>query len=765
MELDPGLQAFAEESHELLGSVEDILLQLEAEPGNDELVNELFRAVHTIKGASGLFGFDEVVAFTHQAESVMGRLRDGEIKLNDDLTSLFLGCRDHILLLSDNAINEIALSEDDKSSGSKLHEELGKYLPPRETHASTADKPATVVDNGVDSARQVASDNWHISLRFGVDVLRMGMDPHSFLRYLQTVGDIVNLTTLYEDLPSIREMDPESCYLGFEIDLKSEARKEDIEDVFEFVQEDCVIHILPPHSHIDRYIELIKSLPEEDYRIGDILTMTGALTQRELEEALTTQNQDRQQGEEYEEKEHPLGEVVVEQGVVETEVVQAALDKQQQTTVKKAEEKQSIRVSADKLSEMINLVGELVIASANTEVTAHQAGDDNLVETTAALSHLVEEIRDAALNLRMVEIGTTFNRFRRVVREVSRNLGKDIDLIIKGGDTELDKIVIDKIADPLMHLVRNAIDHGIEMPEQRREKGKRVKGTVELNAFHDSGSIVITISDDGNGLPKEKVLGKAIERGLIKPDHNLTDEEIYKLIFEPGFSTADAVTDISGRGVGMDVVKRNIDALRGQIDVESQEGLGSKFSIRLPLTLAIIDGFLTRVGQHTYVIPLDMVDECIEFTVDGNTYIDSNFINLRGEVLPYVRLGVLFNDGDTVCNDDNKANKENIIVTRCAGKKTGFIVNELLGEYQTVIKPLGDIFKDLKGISGATILGSGEVAMIVDVPRLVQVAQSDSNGQRNSNYAEDKRSADSTNHLLNDVTIIEEKKYENARSV
>lgn len=722
MDMDPGLQAFKEESHELLGSVEDILLQLEAEPDNNDLVNELFRAVHTIKGASGLFGFDDVVSFTHQAESVMGRLRDGELQLNDALTTLFLDSRDHILLLVDDALNgSPGLDEENKAKGIKLHDELGQFLNNQEVQESQTDETETAVsDNTVDNSKQVDNDNWHISLRFGQDVLRMGMEPQSFLRYLQTIGDIVSLTTLYDDLPDARDMDPESCYLGFEIDLKSEARKEDIEGVFEFVQEDCVIHILPPYSHIDRYIELIKSLPEEDLRIGDILTMTGVLTQRELEEALAAQNEERQQGDEH--IEHPLGEVVVEQGVVETQVVQAALDKQQQTTAKKAEEKQSIRVSADKLSEMINLVGELVIASANTEATARQAEDDDLIETTAALSHLVEEIRDTALSLRMVEIGTTFSRFRRVVREVSRNLGKDIDLIINGGDTELDKIVIDKIADPLMHLVRNSLDHGIEMPEQRREKGKPAKGTLKLNAVHDSGSIVITISDDGNGLPKEKILSKALERGLIKPDHNLSDKEINKLIFEPGFSTADEVTDISGRGVGMDVVRRNIDALRGQVDVDSTPGAGSTFSIRLPLTLAIIDGFLTRVGQHSYVIPLDMVDECIEYQTDSNTYIDSNFINLRGEVLPYVRLGELFDDADISSHSDKESNKENIIVTNYAGKKTGFIVNELLGEYQTVIKPLGDVFKGLKGISGATILGSGEVAMIIDVPELVQRA-------------------------------------------
>ena len=723
MDIDPGLQAFAEESHELLGSVEDILLQLEAEPNDSSLINELFRVVHTIKGASGLFGFDEVVHFTHQAESVMGRLRDGELQPNDALTTLFLDSRDHILLLVDDALSGSSnLDDEAKANGTRLYQELGGFLNSQKTEEPSTDEVKTTADIPVDNSKQVSSDNWHISLRFSPDVLRMGMDPHSFLRYLQTVGDIVNLATIYDELPHINEMDPESCYLGFEIDLKSEACKEDIENVFEFVQEDCVIHILPPHSHIDRYIDLIKSLPEEDFRIGDILTMTGALTKRELEEALATQSQERQQGDPDEREQQPLGEVVVEQGVIETEIVQAALEKQQKTTASKAKEKQSIRVSADKLSELVNLVGELVIASANTEVTARKAGDNSLIETTTVLSHLVEEIRDTALNLRMVEIGATFSRFRRVVREVSRNLGKDIDLIINGGDTELDKIVIDKIADPLMHLVRNSIDHGIELPEQRLAQGKPAKGTLRLNAFHDSGSIKITISDDGNGLSKDKILDKALKSGLLKEDHELTDKEIYKLIFEPGFSTAEKVTDISGRGVGMDVVRQNIDALRGQVNVESQPGIGTTFSIRLPLTLAIIDGFLTRVGEHSYVIPLDMVDECIEFQTDNNSYIDSNFINLRGEVLPYMRLGKIFNDTHAVNTNDEKPNKENIIVTQYAGKKTGFIVNELLGEYQTVIKPLGDVFKGLKGISGATILGNGEVAMIIDVPELIQRA-------------------------------------------
>ena len=335
----------------------------------------------------------------------------------------------------------------------------------------------------------------------------------------------------------------------------------------------------------------------------------------------------------------------------------------------------------------------------------------------SSMSRLVEEIRDNALNLRMVQIGETFNRFKRVVRDVSKELGKDINLNINGADAELDKTVVEKIGDPLMHLIRNSMDHGIESSAERLAAGKDAQGNVWLNAFHDSGSIVIEVADDGKGLNRDKILAKAHEKGLITDGQALTDNEVFRLIFEAGFSTAEKVTNLSGRGVGMDVVRRNIEALRGLVDVSGNEYGGTTVSIRLPLTLAIIDGFLVRVGDSSYVIPLDMVNECIE--LDKEERADSGmhgYINLRDEVLPYMRLRDYFNEPCT-----QKSN-ESIVVVKYGTNKAGFVVDELIGELQTVIKPLGKVLQSVKGLSGATILGSGNVAIILDVPNLVQRA-------------------------------------------
>ena len=325
----------------------------------------------------------------------------------------------------------------------------------------------------------------------------------------------------------------------------------------------------------------------------------------------------------------------------------------------------------------------------------------------------------------MVQIGETFTRFHRVVRDVSRENGKDIELAISGADTELDKSVVEKIGDPLMHLVRNAIDHGIESAEVRAARGKPAQGRLELNAYHDSGSIVIEVVDDGGGLPKDKILKKAIDQGIAQAGDTLSDDEIVNLIFQPGFSTADKITNLSGRGVGMDVVRKNIQALRGRVDVQSEQGEGSRFTIRLPLTLAIIDGFLVSAGNASYVIPLDMVVECLELNAGSA---DRDYLNLRGEVLPFIRLRQLFEvEGEA-------PKRENVVVVRSAHQKAGIVVDHLLGEFQTVIKPLGTLFRNLRGISGSTILGSGDVALILDVPTLTALA-----GRReNESFATDR---------------------------
>ena len=750
LNLDQALQTFIAEARSLLEDMEDALLRLEAEPGDADTLGAIFRAAHTIKGSAGLFGLDPIVSFTHIVEDVLDRLRNAEVNVEGDLVAVLLESGDHILEL----VNVVADQGGQLDAAARAREsDLRKRLQAYQAHAAGSGAqasrdtrvalPPDTTPLHASGGGQVGSDNWHISLRFGSDVLRDGMDPTSFLRYLSTLGEIVSITTLADAMPAAQEMDAETCYLGFEIDFKSEADKGTIAGVFEFVREGSSIHILPPFSKISEYIELIRNQPEKDTRLGDILVATGALTQVELEHGLQTQRcpAGRQvEGCEYKCQAggalvclavpeadctyhgspvtpKPLGEILVEQRSVEPAVVQAALDKQTQTRDNKAKENRFVRVHADKLDELISLVGELVIAGAGANLLALRAKDSALQEATSVMSGLVEEIRDGALRLRMVPIGETFNRFQRVVRDVGRELGKDIELVITGADTELDKTVVEKIGDPLMHLVRNALDHGIESAAARQAAGKPAKGTLRLNAYHDSGSIVIEIADDGGGLNRERILQKARDRGLVAADVTPSDHDIYNLIFEAGFSTAEAVTNISGRGVGMDVVKRNITALRGTVDLGSEPGHGTTVRIRLPLTLAIIDGFLVGVGKSSFVVPLDMVVECVELNAaDRQALHERNYINLRGEVLPFVQLRRHFEV------EGAAGRRENVVVVHYAGQKAGLVVDELLGEFQTVIKPLGKLFSTLRGISGSTILGSGEVALILDVPSLVQQA-------------------------------------------
>jgi two-component system chemotaxis sensor kinase CheA len=719
MDMDDALGLFIVESRELLEDMEAALLAIEGTEDKTEMVNAIFRAAHTIKGSSGLFSLDHVVAFTHVVESVLDKVRAGKIALQDKLVASLLACCDHIGGLIDGvASGDQAGTPDLLAQGEPLLVQLRQFLdlPGADANAANGLPPAAAA-RGVPTAdaEQVqrisgnlaSTDHWHISMRFGPDVLRNGMDPLSFIRYLGTLGKILALETLADALPDAQHMDPEMCYLGFELALQTDADKAKIEQVFEFVNDDCRLVILPPHSRIAEYVGLINLEQGEPARLGDMLVRCGTLSSQELDMALDTQADT---------PDKPIGTILVEQGSVHPEVVEAALSKQRQVKETTVNESKSIRVDADKLDQLINLVGELIIAGASVNLIAHRSRVMELPEAASKLATLVEEVRDSALQLRMVRIGATFNRFQRVVHDVSRDLGKDIVLHIDGEETELDKTVVEKIGDPLMHLVRNSMDHGIESAEVRIARGKPAQGLLKLNAFHDSGAIVITVEDDGGGLKKEKILAKAVERGLAEAGHHLSDADIYALIFEPGFSTADKVTNLSGRGVGLDVVKRNITALRGMVGITSQEGIGTKVTVRLPLTLAIIDGFLVGVDKAVYAIPLDMIEECVAYSAEPG----HDYTNLRGEVLPFIRIRELFSV------PGQPAKGENIVVLKHAGQKAGLVVDTLLGEFQTVIKPLGQMFAQSKCISGSTILGSGDVALILDVPQLVRHAMSKS---------------------------------------
>lgn len=714
-ELAQARATFLTECRELLDEMESSLLQLEKDPDGPDTINSLFRSAHTIKGSAGIMEMCWVEKFTHVVENVLDRVRDGQIAMTGDIIELLLDSKDHISALVDLTEEDTEDMPDETAAiDASLVERLNQYLSEDasgggEVPGGACESDAKAEPTGA-AAKSVESDCYHISLRFGPDVLRCGMDPATFINYLTNMGEITSLTTMTEAIPPAAEMDPESCYLGFEVELKSEFKKEAIEEVFEFVREDCAIHILPPHSKIDSYMKLLDELPEDVTLIGEILQNGGALTKGELEEALALQQKERE-GEEP----HLIGDIMVEEGMVQRELVDAALEKQKKNKTLKEKQASTIRIDASKLDQLVNLVGELVISSANIHQHSQRVADAELFEAVGLMNRLVEDIRDNTMKIRMIPIGDTFAKFRRVVRDIGRDADKPMELEVSGGETELDKTVIEKISDPLMHLVRNAADHGIEPPSVREAGGKPVSGTIRLNAYHDAGTIVIEVADDGKGLDADKIHEKAVSRGLVPEGQKLPENELYKLIFEPGFSTADKVTKLSGRGVGMDVVKKNIDSLRGSIEVDSSGGEGTTVRIRLPLTLAIIDGFMIRLGESSYVIPLEMVLECVELpetekAKDGET----GYINLRGEALPYLRMREYFNAGG------EPPKYENIVLVHHAGQKIGLVADELVGEVQTVIKSLGEVYKDVRGVSGATIMGDGEVSLILDIPRLIE---------------------------------------------
>ncbi len=714
-------EVFTAECSEILQKMESILLEMESEETpNQERIHELFRFVHTIKGSAGIFGYDSIVSFTHIVESLLDKIRDGILPFKKELVGLFLECRDHITELIESAANGNPLEKATLKNQEKLTAILEKYLGETFSHnIQETIKQDIIHDKKITKEiKEIKSSQlWHISLRFKEDTIRNGLDPYSTFTYLKKIGEIVRLFTLVNKVPNIENIDPESCYLGFEILYKCDKDLAFIQDAFEFIQYDCDIYILSPHRTIENWLEFFEYRKEPILRLVRVLLLTKSIDKKII-------NQLRLQSKKKKDSKNNTD-------ISGTNDAELGADSQlgstenlsQENIVKHKDqnlrENKSIRIDSTKLDILINLVGELVISSANLTEISNNRKDSVLIETVSHLNMLINDIRDTSLNLRMVQIGETFNRFHRVVRDISQELNKDVQLSISGGETELDKIVVEKINDPLMHLIRNSLDHGIESMAERASKGKSPKGKLSLHAFHEAGNIVIEVKDDGRGLDNQKILNKAIEKGLITKESNLSTTEIHRLIFKAGFSTAEKVTSISGRGVGLDVVEKNIESLRGSISINSELNHGTIIQIRLPLTLAIIDGFLFRVSEFFYVVPLYQIVECIEYKEEDISSSENDFINLRGNLLPYLRLSELFQ----LPENTNKSRK-NILILQNMGIQVGILVDSLHGEFQTVIKPLGKLFQNLRGISGTTVLGSGEVALILDVPLLFQRATS-----------------------------------------
>lgn len=521
-------------------------------------------------------------------------------------------------------------------------------------HSGSGAEAATPTPASEQASASLRQERWRIQAEFGPDTFRNGMDPLAIVRYLARLGTVSGMQCAQGRIPALDQLDPETCHLAMDFMLETNLGRSAIESAFSFVRDDCTLHL---------------------------------------------------------DTEAPTKAVSAPPVVVPV----ATTARARETT---PEDGRFIRVQADRLDTVINLLGELVIAGAGASLLSRQARNGPLVEVHQQITRLIEEIRNGTLQLRMVPIGETFARFRRVVRDTASELGKDVALEIVGGETELDKSVVERIADPLMHLVRNALDHGLETPEERVTQGKPAQGRLTLSACHESGSILIRIDDDGRGVRRDKVLARAWDRGLVERGTTPTDADILKLLFAPGFSTAEAITNLSGRGVGMDVVKRNIEALRGTVTIQSAEGKGSRIEIRLPLTLAIIDGFLVGVEGSKFIFPLDTVVEVIESRPTA-TPLDPrgrSVVELRGQVLPVLSLRKLY------ALDSPAPERSSVVVIQSGGQRYGVMVDQLLGQHQTVIKPLGRMFRSLRGMSGSSILGNGEVALIFDVASLSLLA-------------------------------------------
>jgi two-component system, chemotaxis family, sensor kinase CheA len=691
-DLDVLREMFKNEAYELLSELENALLALEASPGEKEIISRVFRALHTIKGSGGACGFDTIAHIAHEVEGVYDAIRNDRMVVTREIINLTLAARDQIAALFDEAYKKTpAESEVTQQILDRFRSVLPEEVAPR------TKKPAEPV-----VAAEEPQETYRIRFRPARNIFLTGTDPQLLLDELCALGTCRVVAQL-GDIPPLETLDPDLCYVYWDVILTTTRGINAIKDVFIFVQDTSELSIEP--------IEIEGALTEEDNykKLGEILVERGDLSPADIHEITSEQKR--------------FGEIVVEKGLVNNDRVEAALTEQQHArdlrkNRQKSEELTSIRVQSDRLDKLVDLVGELVTVQARLTQVASEGASALLLSISEEVERLTAELRDNTMSIRMLPIGTIFNKFRRLVRDLSQTLGKSVDLVMDGADTELDKSVIEKLQDPLVHLIRNCIDHGIEMPDEREALNKPRKGTIRLSAAHSGAHVLIRIDDDGAGMNIDAIRRKGIEKGMIPHDAEISERELYNLVFSPGFSTAGQVTDVSGRGVGMDVVKQAIEALRGTIEITSRQGAGTTIIMLLPLTLAIIDGFLTRIGDDHFVFPLSLVDECVELSAAQSKKMgECDLLNVRGEIVPYIKLR------DRFGIQGERPAIEQVVIAKVNDSRVGFVVDHVVGGHQTVIKNLGKMYKGVEGVSGATILGNGSVALILDVPRLIETAE------------------------------------------
>ncbi|MBN2010832.1 chemotaxis protein CheA [candidate division KSB1 bacterium] len=689
---------FREEAYELLAELEKVLLELETTPDDVELVARIFRAMHTLKGSGAMFGFDAIATFTHELENIYDNVREGRLQVTKELIDLSFAACDEINVMLES--NEQTVH----------HEQIGKITAglhsllrtnePVQTDTNIQSEKTQQQNNTASVSNDMSSSPTTYFIRFQPqpELFQNGTNPLLLLNELADMGEC-HIFAHMDKIPNLEKINPEECYIYWDILLTTTQSANDIQDVFIFVEDSCKLKI----EVVDR-----TDLDEEvDYKkLGEILVDHGDISVEAIQDTLKNRQ--------------PIGEMLVSAGLVNEHKVQSALLEQKhvrEVREKRLREKDasSIRVASDKLDTLVNLVGELVIVQARLNQSVVGNHNPDLIQISEEVERLSSELREVTMSIRMLPIGTTFSKFKRLVRDLSHDQKKEIALETEGAETELDKTMIEKLSDPLVHIIRNSIDHGIEKPEDRISAGKPRQGTIHLSATHSGADMVIQIRDDGRGLNTKAIQKKAVEKGIISGETELSEKETFQLIFAPGFSTAETVTSVSGRGVGMDVVKRNIESLRGSIDVASTAGKGTIISLKLPLTLGIIEGLLVKLAEDYFVLPLQSIEECVELTREdvARTH-GQNICQVRGEIVPYIRLREQFH----LAGESPEI--EQVVILHHNDYKIGFVVDSIIGQYQTVIKSMGKMYKDIEGISGATILGDGTVALILDIHKLVQ---------------------------------------------
>ncbi len=694
-QLPPAAHTFLLEAADLLASIEEVALSLIPNQPPDEAVHRLFRAFHTLKGSGAMFGFDDVARFTHHVESALDQVREGRIALSSPLIELILASKDHIQALIDLVQDEGAAAPQGED---KILSDLRALLSPGDSAAAPnqtqpPDPLPTgtpgAADSGTTPLEPVAPSCYRIRFRPNPSLMASGTNPLVLLDELRSLGDCT-ITADVSGVPPLDSIAPNQCYFAWDVILTTEKDINCVRDVFIFVEDGSQIDIEP--------------LPSPD--IGpapggeSLVANSSALATDD-----STQRTDCQ----------GVPPARLAEGLSARSGTEGGPLLSNPATPKAKAQVTSVRVASERLDLLVNLVGEFVINQSRLSQVAAGIGSPNLAAPVEALERLVGELRDTVLGIRMMPIGTTFGRFKRLVHDLSAELGKEIDLVTEGAETELDKTVLDQLGDPLVHLIRNGIDHAIEAPQERLRIGKPRRGTLSLAACHEGARVVVTIRDDGRGLDTDAIRARAVEKNLVQPGTVLSEKEAFDLIFLPGFSTARQVTNVSGRGVGMDVVRRQIEALRGSIQLSSQTGRGMTVRLELPLTLAIIDGLLVEVGGDQFIVPLAAVTENAELhATERRAHNGRNLMSLRGEQIPHVRLREVFDIGGA------EPEIEKVAIVSCEGQRLGVVVDRVIGIHQTVIQSLGRFYRGIRAVSGATIMGDGRVALILDLAGLVR---------------------------------------------